>query len=92
MQIVLPQANIINDREPVLTAGIPVLWARVQYLGGEIRVPNPEKFTGAQSDVRLDVSLRTTANTFRNKESGYVSGSVAHQVKFERIASIAVKK
>lgn len=92
MFIVIPTAEIQNDREAVMTGGVPVLWARVLFMGGEIRVPNPEKFSGTHQDVKLQVRLQATANTFRNKESGYVSGMVAHQVRFERIAGVASKK
>lgn len=92
MQIVIPQGILTNDREPVLVNGIPVLYCRVAYLGGEIRVPNPEKIpNGTHSNVALDVRLQASGKTYRDKASGFVSGGVAHEVKFERVASVAKK-
>lgn len=92
MELVIPQANIISDREPVMVNNAPVLYARIQYMGGEIRVPNPNKFNGAASDVRVACRLQEAAKVYRDRDTKTVSGGIVREVKFEGITAAKLAK
>lgn len=92
MELVIPQAIIISDKEPFMQNGAPVLYARVQYMGGEIRVPNPNKYNGPASDVRVACRLQDAAKVFRDRETKTVSGGIVREVKFEGITSAKLAK
>lgn len=92
MQILIENALILPEKEPAMVNGAPVHFARVQYLGGEMRCANPNKFSGMATEVRLDVSLRTSAQVFTRKATGATGAFVGLTVTAERIASATLAK
>lgn len=92
MKLVLPQAVIIHNPEPQMVGNAPIFWARVQYLGGELRTPNPNKFNGNASDVEIEVRLQAAGKTFANRETKQVSGGIALELKCVGILAAKLTK
>jgi len=93
MQIVIPFAQIVNDAPYTDKAGVIVQFSRVQYMGGEIRVKNAAKVpAGTAKDVRITISLRDAAKTYRSKETGQAGAFVSKECQFETLDSATPAK
>lgn len=91
MKLVIPDGIIYQDR-PQVVDGKPVAYARVQYMGGEIRVANPGKFDGAFKDAEIECRLEDSVRTYTKKDTGAVGGFAAKEARFIRIVSAKVVK
>lgn len=92
MKIVIPDAIISHNPTPQMVDNAPVYWARVQYMGGEIRTPNPKKFDGPAKDVEIEVRLQAAGKTYRDKTTQTVSGGISQEAKFIGILAAKLTK
>jgi hypothetical protein len=90
MKIVIPDCIIQHNPVPQMVENAPVYWARVQYMGGEIRVQNPKKFDGTAKDVEIEIRLQAAGKTFRDKATQTVSGGISQEAKFLGILSAKI--
>jgi hypothetical protein len=87
MKLVIPQAVIVHNATAQMKDGKPIFWARVQFMGGEIRTQNPKKFSGPAQDVEIAVTPRASAKAFHNKDTHQTSGFIALEIQGDEITS-----
>jgi hypothetical protein len=71
MHVVIPSAIIVNEPLRPAAANEPIVqYCRVQYMGGEIKCPNPKKLANGQyKDVQIGLLLNDQAKTWRSKDA-----------------------
>jgi len=94
MKLLIPDAIILCSAAPErdFESKALVTMARVQYMGGEIRVANPNKLAGAAKDVEIEVRIETNAKGYKAKDTGQVGGFVSLEVRAVKLLAAKLAK
>jgi hypothetical protein len=94
-KLTIPEGIVIcsNGPEKLYGHDALVFTGRVQFMGGEYRAANPNKFNGAAKDIEILVDIRDTAKSYGANAAGRQAGAlITKEISFVSIIGAKLAK